>query len=104
MENIIGINEARPKLTSLIESLAKGASPVVLTVNSEPKSVLLNYEEYKRLRQAEKECKRLSLKLALEKARANATANGITENDVLEEVRSIRKQKKGSNHENSRGY
>ncbi|OPX89296.1 MAG: hypothetical protein A4E53_01583 [Pelotomaculum sp. PtaB.Bin104] len=77
---------------------------MVLTVNSEPKSVLLNYEEYKRLRQAEKECKRLSLKLALEKARANATANGITENDVLEEVRSIRKQNKGSNHENSRGY
>lgn len=104
MENIIGINDARPKLTSLIESLANGANPVILTVNSEPKSVLLNYEEYRRLREAEKECKRLALKLALEKARANARAVAITENDVLEEVRAVRKTKKGNSNENSNGY
>lgn len=103
MERIIGINDARPKLTSLIESLADGDNPVILTINSEPKSVLLNYEDYLRLREAEKECKRLALKLALEKIRANAKEAGITEQDVLEEVRAVRNLKRGNN-ENSPGY
>jgi len=94
LERIIGINEARPKLTFLIESLADGGNPVILTVNSEPKSVLLNYEEYLRLRQVEKECKRLALKEVLERTRANARGEGITEQDVQEEVLKVRKQKR----------
>ncbi|OPX88189.1 MAG: hypothetical protein A4E53_02135 [Pelotomaculum sp. PtaB.Bin104] len=97
MERIIGINDARPKLTSLIESLAGGASPVILTVNSEPKSVLLNYEEYRRLREVEKECKRLALKLAIKKARSSAKKANITEQDVLEEVQAVRNLKRGNN-------
>lgn len=97
MERIIGINEARPKLTFLIESLADGGNPVILTVNSEPKSVLLNYEEYLRLREVEKECKRLALKQVLERTRANARGEGINEQDVLEEVLIARKQKRENN-------
>ncbi len=97
MERIIGINEARPKLTFLIESLADGGNPVILTVNSEPKSVLLNYEEYLRLRKVEKECKRLALKQVLERTRANARGEGIKEQDVLEEVLLARKQKRENN-------
>ncbi|MCL6479790.1 MAG: type II toxin-antitoxin system Phd/YefM family antitoxin [Peptococcaceae bacterium] len=104
MERIIGINDARPKLTSLIESLADGARPVILTINSEPKSVLLNYDEYRRLREAEKECKRLALKLALEKIRSKARELNITENDVLEEVRTVRDLNEGKSDENSPGY
>ena len=42
MEKIIGINEARPKLSSIIETLDK---PIIITVNSEPKSVLIRYDE-----------------------------------------------------------
>ncbi|OIQ61612.1 hypothetisches protein [Moorella thermoacetica] len=42
MERIAGINEVRPKLTSFIESL-KNDPPVVITINSEPKAVLLDY-------------------------------------------------------------
>ncbi|MDD3654988.1 MAG: hypothetical protein PHO01_12580 [Desulfotomaculaceae bacterium] len=49
--------------------------------------MLLNYEEYRRLRQAEKECKRLALKLALGKARSHAREAAITEDDMLVEVR-----------------
>jgi len=104
MERIVGINDARSKLTSLIESLADGGNPVILTINSEPKSVLLNYEEYRRLRETEKECKRLALKLTLERIRANAKEANITEREVQEEVRAVRKLKRGSNNENSTGY
>lgn len=96
MERIIGINDARPKLTSLIESLASGATPVIITVNSEPKSVLINYEEYCRLREAEKGYKRLTLKLAIEKARAKAKNSGLTEEDVLKEIRAVRDIKRGN--------
>jgi len=96
MERIIGINDARPRLTSIIESLSTGAEPVILTVNSEPKSVLLNYEEYRRLRRVEKNCRRLALQLALQKIRSRSREENITEHDVLEEVQSVRKRKKGS--------
>lgn len=92
MEKIIGINEARPKLSSIIEALDK---PVIITVNSEPKSVLLRYDEYIRLAKAEKENKRLSLKLALEKARKQASEAEISEDDVFKEIADYRKAKRG---------
>ncbi|MFZ5652537.1 MAG: type II toxin-antitoxin system prevent-host-death family antitoxin [Bacillota bacterium] len=95
MERIIGINDARPKLTHLIDSLMEGAEPVIITVNSEPKSVLISYEEYRRLQETEKEYKKLSLKLAIEKIRAKARESGLTEEDVMNEVRAVRNSKRG---------
>lgn len=97
MERIVGINEARPKLTHLIDSLMEGAEPVIITVNSEPRSVLINYEEYRRLQEAEKEYKKLSLKLAIEKIRENSKKSGLTEDDVMNEVRAARNSKRGNN-------
>jgi len=58
--------------------------------------VLLNYEEYRRLRRVEKNCRRLALQLALQKIRSRSREENITEHDVLEEVQSVRKRKKGS--------
>lgn len=87
MEKIIGINDARQKLSSIVEVLDK---PVIITINSEPRSVLMRYDEYLRLAKAEKENKRLALKLAVEKARAQATVGDITEADVSEEIMNYR--------------
>ncbi|MDN5362845.1 MAG: hypothetical protein PWP70_1892 [Moorella sp. (in: firmicutes)] len=81
MERIAGINEVRPKLTFFIESLKKD-SPVVITINSEPKAVLLDYEKYQLLQKAVEENKRLALKTALAKIRSRAVANGITQEDI----------------------
>lgn len=92
MEKIIGINEVRPKLSSIIEVLD---NPVIITVNSEPKSVLLKYDEYVRLTKAEKENKRLSLRLALEKARKQAEVSDITQEDVAKEIADFRRSKRG---------
>jgi len=94
MEKIIGINEARPKLSFIIESLDK---PVIITVNSEPKSVLMRYDEYLRLSNAESEIKRLSLQLAVEKARSQSKDAGITEANIAEEIAEYRKSKRGNN-------
>ncbi|OAT80391.1 type II toxin-antitoxin system Phd/YefM family antitoxin [Desulfotomaculum copahuensis] len=104
MERIIGINEARPKLTAIIDSLVVGSEPVILTVNSEPKSVLISYDEYCRLRDAEKECKKLSLKLALQKIRTAAGQANISGQDVPGEVQALRNSRKGCTNENSSGH
>ena len=93
MERIAGINEARPKLTQLINSVASDKSPVIITVNSEPKAVLIDYEEYRSLKQARKENKRLSIKMALANLRSRAAAAGITEEDVAREINAYRKGK-----------
>ncbi|TDA69851.1 MAG: type II toxin-antitoxin system Phd/YefM family antitoxin [Clostridia bacterium] len=90
MERIAGINEARPKLTQLINSVAADKSAVIITVNSEPKAVLIDYEEYRSLKQTRDESKRLSIKLALADLRSRAAAAGITEEDVAREIKAYR--------------
>lgn len=90
MERIVGINDIRPKLSYFLDSLARGESPVVITVNSEPKAVLIGCDEYRALRKAEEENKRMALKLALADLRARAANVGITETDIEKEVRAFR--------------
>ncbi|KYH32769.1 type II toxin-antitoxin system Phd/YefM family antitoxin [Neomoorella mulderi] len=92
MERIAGINEVRPKLTSFIESL-KNDSPVVITINSEPKAVLLDYEKYRFLQKTAEENKRLALKETLAKIRSRAATNGLTQADIEEEIKEYREGK-----------
>ncbi|MGQ9558798.1 MAG: type II toxin-antitoxin system Phd/YefM family antitoxin [Desulfurispora sp.] len=87
MEKIIGINEARPRLSALMEALD---SPVIITVNSEPRGVLVRYDEYARLVKAEQENKRLILQLAVEKARLQAAEKGLAAEDVNREIKEYR--------------
>ncbi|MDQ7792146.1 MAG: type II toxin-antitoxin system prevent-host-death family antitoxin [Desulforudis sp.] len=91
MENIVGINEVRPKLTFLLEALGQGDAPYIITIKSEPRGVLLSYDEYRRLRQVEQEQKRLSLRLAMERIRTKALSLGLTETDIALEIEEDRK-------------
>ena len=93
MERITGIDEARPKLTQLIDAVATEKSAVIIAVNSEPKAVLIDYEEYRSLKQAREENKRLSIRLALANMRSRAAAAGIDEVDVAGEIRAYREGK-----------
>jgi prevent-host-death family protein len=93
MERITGIDEARPKLTQLIDAVAAEKSAVIIAVNSEPKAVLIDYEEYRSLKQAREENKRLSIRLALANMRSRAAAAGIDEVDVAGEIRAYREGK-----------
>lgn len=93
MERITGIDEARPKLTQLIDAVAAEKSAVIIAVNSEPKAVLIDYEEYRALKQAREENKRLSIRLALANMRSRAAAAGIDEVDVAGEIRAYREGK-----------
>ncbi len=86
METIIGIHEARPKLSSLIDS----GKPVIITVNSEPKSVLVKYEEYIRLKQADKYSKQITLKQTIDIIRNRAKKEGLLEKDIAGEIDAVR--------------
>jgi len=90
MDRIVGINDLRPKLSVLLESLGKGEPPIVITVNSEAKGVLLSCEEYGELRRAADASKRLALKLAVANLRSRGVAAGISEEVVEEEIRRSR--------------
>lgn len=90
MEWIAGINDIRPRLSYFLDSVARGEPSVVITVNSEPKAVLISCEEYRTLRRAAEENKRIALELALADLRARAAGSGIAEGDVEEEVRAFR--------------
>ncbi len=92
MERIAGINEVRPKLSSYIESLKKDTS-VVITINSEPRAVLLDYEKYRLLQKAAEENKRLALKTALAKIRSQAVSNGLAQEDIEKEIEEHRAKK-----------
>jgi len=94
MERIAGINDVRPGLTSYIEA-AKGGTPVVITVNSEPQAVLVGYNRYRELEKASEDNKRLALGLALANLRARAASASVAPVDVDKEIRDFRKQ-----HEN----
>ena len=96
MEKIIGINEARPKLSSIIETLDK---PVIITVNSEPRSVLIKYDDFIRLSKVEDENKRLALKLSLERVRSQARDKEISEKDISKEIAEYRSSKKSRDNE-----
>ncbi len=96
MDRIIGVNEARPKLGTLIEDAESRAETVIITINSEPRGVLIGYKRFCQLSQAEKDCKKLALKLAMEKIRSRAAAAGITFEDIREEVRAVRDARKSS--------
>jgi len=90
MVRIVGINDLRPRLSVLLESLAKGEPPIVITVNSEAKGVLLSCEEYGALMRTAEANKRLALKLAVANLRSRGVAAGISEEVIAEEVRGSR--------------
>ncbi|MBE3581644.1 MAG: type II toxin-antitoxin system prevent-host-death family antitoxin [Thermoanaerobacteraceae bacterium] len=78
--------------TSYIESLKDG-SPVIITINSEPKAVLMDYEKYRLLQKSAEENKRLALKAALADVRARAAMNNLTPADIEKEIKEYREGK-----------
>lgn len=49
MTGIISISDARSKLPSLVDKVGEGVSRFLITVNSEPKAVLISVEELESL-------------------------------------------------------
>ncbi len=90
MENIIGINEVRINLSSLLKELAKKKEPIIITAKSKPRAVLMDYDEYRDIVRSKEKQDRLILKTAVDKARKKAKTAGLTDEDVKAEIRALR--------------
>lgn len=92
MENIIGVNEFRIKLSTLLKELATKKQPLIITSKSKPQAVLINYEDYKNLVRSKEEQNRLILVETVRKVRERAKAAGLTEEDVKKEIEAARRK------------
>lgn len=90
MENIMGVNEVRIKLSSLLRELAKKKEPLVITSKSKPRAVLIDYEDYKNLARLKEKQARLALTDAVRRVREKAQAAGLTQKDVEKEIKTVR--------------
>lgn len=90
MENIIGVNEVRIKLSSLLKELAKKREPLIIASRSKPCAVLIDYEDYRGLVRSKEEQARIVLAQIIRKVREKAKAAGLTEKDVRKEIERAR--------------
>ena len=90
MENIIGVNEMRVKLSSVLKKLVSSKEPVIITSKSRPQAVLVDYDDYRNLVRSKEQQDRSVLARAVAKARAGAVAAGLTDEDVRQEIEKTR--------------
>lgn len=90
MENIIGVNEMRVKISAVLKKLVSSKEPVIITSKSRPQAVLVDYDDYKNLVRSKEQQERSLLAQAVAKARAGAVAAGLTDEDVRGEIRKDR--------------
>lgn len=92
MQKIIGVTELQRRFRTVFDDVAKKRIPYVLTRGSRPEAVLIPYADFLRFQQVE-ESKVLERfdKVRARLAKVNA---GVSEDEVIADVRIARKQRK----------
>ncbi|SHF73817.1 antitoxin YefM [Desulfofundulus australicus DSM 11792] len=90
MENIINVENARRILGDLISRVNENKQPVVITRRSKEKAILLDYDEYVRLKTLAEKAKEDRLIEALEKIQQAVAEAGIPYEAVAEAIREVR--------------
>ncbi|MEW5762509.1 MAG: type II toxin-antitoxin system Phd/YefM family antitoxin [Bacillota bacterium] len=91
MENVVGVEEARRTLGRLIRRIVETGEQVIITRRAREKVVLMNYEEYKKLRELAAEVSAAKVSEALARIRTAVREAGLSAgvvDDALREVRS----------------
>ena len=92
MQKIIGVTELQRRFRAVFDEVAKKRVPYVLTRGSRPEAVLIPYEDFLRFQQVEEsEVLERFDKVWARLAKVNA---GISEEEVVADVRIARKQRK----------
>jgi len=92
MQKIIGVTELQRRFRAIFDEVAKKRVPYVLTRGSRPEAVLIPYEDFLRFQQVEEsEVLERFDKVWARLAKVNA---GISEEEVVADVRIARKQRK----------
>lgn len=90
MEKIIGVDEARAKLGTLVKEVSNYGEPVIITRRSKDKAVLLGRDEYIRLKEMEAENARIKLKSVIKKIRNFIKEEGLSAEEVEEAIKAVR--------------
>jgi antitoxin YefM len=90
MEKIVGVEEARAKLGSLLEEVAGGGEPIVLAKRGQAIGVLLSREEYSRLKMAATRRVRSELQGSLNETRRRIKEAGLDSTSVDEAIAAVR--------------
>lgn len=90
MENIMNVESARRILGDLINQVNENKQPVIITRRSKGKAVLLDYNEYLRLRSLVEKTKEYQLIEALERIQQAVAMDGISCEAVDEAIREVR--------------
>lgn len=91
MENVVGVEEARRTLGRLIRRIVETGEEVVITRRAREKVVMMDYEEYKKLRELAAEASAAKVSEALVRIRTAVREAGLSAgvvDDALREVRS----------------
>ncbi|GAB6274799.1 MAG: type II toxin-antitoxin system Phd/YefM family antitoxin [Peptococcaceae bacterium] len=90
MENIMNVESARRILGDLINQVNENKQPVIITRRSKGKAVLLDYNEYLRLKSLVEKTKEYQLIEALERIQQAVAMEGISCEAVDEAIREVR--------------
>lgn len=93
MEKIIGVDEARAKLGSLVKEVSNCGEPVIITRRSKDKAVLLGRDEYIKLKEMEAENARIKLRSVIKKIRDFIKEEGLSVGEVEEAIKVVRSAK-----------
>jgi len=91
VENVVGVEEARRTLGRLIRRIVETGEEVVITRRAREKVVMMDYEEYKKLRELAAEASAAKVSEALVRIRTAVREAGLSAgvvDDALREVRS----------------
>jgi len=91
VENVMGVEEARRTLGRLIRRIVETGEEVVITRRAREKVVMMDYEEYKKLRELAAEASAAKVSEALVRIRTAVREAGLSAgvvDDALREVRS----------------
>lgn len=92
MQKIIGVTELQRRFRAVFDEVAKKRVPYVLTRGSRPEAVLIPYEDFLRFQQVEEsEVLERFDKVWARLAKVNA---GVSEEEVVADIRVARKQRK----------
>jgi len=93
MEKIIGVDEARAKLGTLVKEVSNYGRSVVITRRSKDQAVLIGRDEYIKLREIEAENARIKLGDVIKKIRDFIKEEGLSAEEVEEAIKAVRSLK-----------
>jgi len=93
MEKIIGVDEARAKLGTLVKEVSNYGKSVVITRRSKNQAVLIGRDEYIKLKEIEAQNARIKLRSVIKKIKDLIKEEGLSAEEVEEAIKIVRSAK-----------